>query len=174
MTNKNRSIEDGTMTVGLCVISVQYKRYWSECAEKMSVVGEESSWTKAGSLRNTGWQQCLTGCSNECLGAVERTTPVTDQRLRTELGGGKAEWSYLRYQTRNWGRAVKESQHDLDFLSLSQIISPLTPYFHFFPRTAFTDYHPDCFLWATRFLFLFFLYFSFLVPCARLRWASRK
>jgi len=54
VTNKNRSIEDGTMTVGLCVISVQYKRYWSECAEKMSVVGEESSWTKAGSLRNTG------------------------------------------------------------------------------------------------------------------------
>jgi len=40
--------------------------------------------------------------------------------------------------------------------------------------TAFTDYHLDRFFWATRFLFLVFPYFLFLVPCARLSWSPRQ
>ena len=39
-------------------------------------------------------------------------------------------------------------------------------------RIAFTKYHSDRFLWATRFWILVFAYFSFLVPCARFSWPS--
>ena len=42
-----------------------------------------------------------------------------------------------------------------------------------FSRTAFTVYCPDRFFWATRFLFLVFLYCFVSVPCARLSWPSR-
>ena len=48
-----------------------------------------------------------------------------------------------------------------------------TSLFHFFPQTAFTDYHLAHFFWATRFLFLVFLYFClFFMPCTRLSWPS--
>jgi len=39
-------------------------------------------------------------------------------------------------------------------------------------RTAFTDYCSDRFFRATRFLFLFIIYFFVSVPCARLSWPS--
>jgi len=39
-------------------------------------------------------------------------------------------------------------------------------------QTAFTDYRPDRFFWATR--FLIFLILPFLVPCTSFSWLSRQ
>jgi len=41
-------------------------------------------------------------------------------------------------------------------------------------RTPFTDYCPDSFFWATRFLFLVFPYFFVSVPRAGLSWQPRQ
>jgi len=41
-------------------------------------------------------------------------------------------------------------------------------------RTAFMDYCPGRFFWATWFLFLVFAYFFVTVPCARLSWPSHQ
>jgi len=53
--------------------------------------------------------------------------------------------------------------------------NPIPRSFTSSPRTAFADYCPDRFFWATRFLFLVFSsYFFVSVLCVRLSWPYRQ
>ena len=104
-------------------------------------------------MAETSFKGCLRSSSSSSL-------KITDRSFRY---ASPCLWNHLSFSlSLRQPRSVTSSS-----ISDSPIPSPITSS----SRTAFTDYCPDGFFWATR--FLFFPYFFSSVQCATSGWPSR-